>query len=66
MQTTIKPWPHRASVSASASASTSVSALTLASMLENGYDVDAWCALSKYRSMTAITNVNADVDAQFG
>ena len=51
----VKPWPHRAS--------SSVSALMLASMLENGYEADAWCGLYRYKSMWAITSVNADADA---
>ena len=53
----LKPWPHRASVSVSASA------LMLAPMLESGYDTDAWCGLSRYKSMSAISNINADADA---
>ena len=46
LHNTIKPWQHRASAS--------TSALTLASMLENGYDTDAWCGLSTYRSQSNI------------
>ena len=46
----LKPWPHRASVSA----------LTPTSMLVNGYDADAWYGLYKYKLMWAITSVNAD------
>ena len=48
------------------SATASVSALMLVSMLENGYDADAWCRLSGYKSMWTITSVNADVDGQCG
>ena len=51
---------HQASASASAPASVSVSALALASVPEIGYDVDAWCGLSRYKSLWAITSVNAD------
>ena len=29
----------------------------------NGYDTDAWCEWCKYKSMWAITSVNADADA---
>ena len=48
----LMPWPYRASASASA--------LTLASMLENGYDADARCGLYRYKLMCAITSVHAD------
>ena len=51
-----KSWPHRVSAPASASA------LTLTSMLQNSYDGDAWCGLYKYKSMWAITSVNAEAD----
>ena len=30
------------------------------SVLENGYDTDAWCELYMYKSIGAITNINAD------
>ena len=48
----VKPWPQRASASASAS----VSILMLPSMLENGYDTDAWCGLYRYKLMWAHTD----------
>ena len=32
------------------------------SMLEIGYDADNWCGLYKYKSMWAITSVDADPD----
>ena len=54
----LKPWPHRASASAS------VSALMLASMLANGYDTDAWCGLQWCKSMWAITSINVDADGR--
>ena len=57
MTITLDPWPHRVSASAS------VLALTLVSMLENGYDADDCCGLSRYKSMWAITSINADTDA---
>ena len=43
---TFDPWPHRASAS--------VSALSLASMLENEYDADAWYEWYSYQSMRAL------------
>ena len=43
---------------ATASASTSV--LMLASTLENGYGTDAYCEWYRYKSMWAITSINAD------
>ena len=46
----LMPWPHQASASA----------LTLASMLENGCDADARCGLYRYKLMWAITSVHAD------
>ena len=49
-----KPWSHRVSASAS------VLALMLVSMLENGYDTDAWCGSCRHRSMWPTTSVNAD------
>ena len=48
----VEPWPHRPSVS--------VSVLTLASIPRNGYEADPWCGLYRYKSMWAITSVNAD------
>ena len=51
---TVKPWPHRTSESAAAIA------LTLVSMLGSGYEADAWCGLSRYKSMWAITSLNTD------
>ena len=50
----LKLWPHRVSESASALA------LTLVSMLEDGYNTDAWCGLYKYKLMWAITSINDD------
>ena len=58
----VKPWPHRASAAALASAL----ALTLASMLENGYEASAWCWLYRHKLMWAITSVNSDVDDRCG
>ena len=54
----LKPWPHRVSASASA--------LMLPSILENGYDTDAWCGFYRYKSMLAITSVNADAQCGQG
>ena len=42
------------SLQVSASASASVSALMPASILENGYDTDAWCEWYRYKSMWAM------------
>ena len=53
-------WLHRVSVSASASALTVVSIL---SMIENGYDADTWSRLHRCKLMWAMTNINADADA---
>ena len=33
----------------------------LGSMLGNGHDADAWCGLDRYKSVWAITSVNADI-----
>ena len=40
--------------------SVSVSGLTVAAMLESGYDADAWCRLSRYKSLWANINIKAD------
>ena len=51
----LKPWPHRLSVSASA--------LMLPSILENGYDADTWYGLYRYKSLCSVA---VAADAQCG
>ena len=49
----VKSWPHRA-VCVSVSVTTDAR-----SVLVNGHDADAWCGLCRYKSMWAITSINA-------